>query len=55
MECAEENYRKFGVEANNVSIRSGLTTLAVKPKEFVNAFRYVQNSTCMTIEKVLIF
>jgi hypothetical protein len=39
METAEENYNKFGVEAGEVKVRSGWTTLAVRPQDFVNDFR----------------
>jgi hypothetical protein len=39
MENAEENYDKFGLEANEVKNRSGWTTLAVRPQNFVKHFR----------------
>ncbi|XP_028406546.1 uncharacterized protein LOC114529018 [Dendronephthya gigantea] len=38
MKKAEENYGKFGLEANEVKNRSGWTTLAVRPQDFVRDF-----------------
>ena len=39
MKTAEENYNEFGLEANEVKVRSGWTTLAVRPQDFVKDFR----------------
>lgn len=39
MNNAEENYDKYGMEASEVKSRSGWTTLAVRPQDFVNDFR----------------
>lgn len=41
MKKAEENYGKFGLEANEVKNRLGWTTLAVRPQDFVRDFRLV--------------
>lgn len=38
MENAEEDYNKMGMEAEQVKNRSGCTTLAVRPREFVKEF-----------------